>query len=193
MFQSDTFFGKILFLILYRLCLSKSRKGSVVYLFLNSCITASQDPRVANSELFKGFLLSAQLESSKESSAPVTLDVFLMNGQKICLEVLTSDPSDEVLEVCLKLWLLSNYLCVFNLQNLSQKLHLAPEYVRFFSLFLIRKDEDGEITGENREIFGQCPFKNLIFAVIKKLEKYESPYISMKSLAGPHRIVLRKK
>jgi len=55
---------------------------------------------VANSELFKGFLLSAQLESSKESSTPVTLDVYLMNGQKISLEVITSDPSDEVLEVC---------------------------------------------------------------------------------------------
>ncbi|XP_065343850.1 sorting nexin-17 [Cloeon dipterum] len=118
--------------------------------------TASQDPRVSNSELFKGFLLSAQLESSKETSTPVTLDVHLMNGQKIGLEVLTSDPSDEVLE------------------NLSQKLHLAPEFVKFFSLFLIRKEEDGEIS------------------VIKKLENYESPYISMKSLPGLHRVVLRK-
>jgi hypothetical protein len=78
------------------------KRARFVYLFLNLFITASQDPRVANSELFKGFLLSAQLESSKESSAPVTLDVFLMNGQKICLEVLTSDPSDEVLEVFFK-------------------------------------------------------------------------------------------
>ncbi|XP_059488165.1 sorting nexin-17 isoform X2 [Neocloeon triangulifer] len=120
--------------------------------------TASQDPRVASSDLFKGFLLSAQLESSKETSAPVTLDVHLMSGQKISLEVITSDPSDEVLE------------------NLSQKLHLAPEFVKFFSLFLIRKDDDG--SGE--------------ITVIKKLENYESPYISLKSLPGLHRVVLRK-
>jgi hypothetical protein len=130
------------------------KRAWFVYLFLNLFITASQDPRVANSELFKGFLLSAQLESSKESSAPVTLDVFLMNGQKICLEVLTSDPSDEVLEVCLNYASYSSYSLFIFLQNLSQKLHLAPEYVRFFSLFLIRKDEDGEISGEHRNI---CP------------------------------------
>lgn len=61
--------------------------------------TVSQDIRVSSSELFMGFLLSAQIETSKESSAHVDVDMYLMSGQKLCLQVSSTAPTNQVLEV----------------------------------------------------------------------------------------------
>lgn len=62
-------------------------------------LTVGQDSQLVNTDLFNGFLLSAQQETSSEKSQEVPLHVFLMNGYKISLNVMTAERSDQVLEV----------------------------------------------------------------------------------------------
>ena len=59
----------------------------------------SQDPRVANGITFNGFLLAAQQETASEKSDEVDLDVYLMNDSKISIRGLTVLQTEEVLEV----------------------------------------------------------------------------------------------
>jgi len=127
----------------------------------------SQDPRISNSQTFNTFLLAAQQETRRERSENVTLDVFLMNEHKVSVMILTVEQTDAVLE------------------QVCKELNIPDELVYCFSLFLIRRDEDGDIT------------------IVRKLQDFESPYISQKALsametsdntgfAGPLKIVLRK-
>lgn len=118
--------------------------------------TISQTPKLVGSDLFNGFLLSAQQETSSEESQEVSLDVFLMNGFKITLKILSTERSDQVLE------------------KVCQNIHLSSEFVYYFSLFLIKREDDGDLT------------------VLRKLQDFESPYISQKSIQGTPRVVLRK-
>lgn len=118
--------------------------------------SVGQDPQLVTTDLFNGFLLSAQQETSCEKCQEVPLDVFLMNGYKVLLSVMTTERSDQVLE------------------KACDKLSLPSEYVYYFSLFLIKREEDGDIT------------------ILRKLQDFESPYISQKSIQGVHRVVLRK-
>jgi len=62
-------------------------------------LTVGQDPQLVNTDLFNGFLLSAQQETSCVKCQEVPLDVFLMNGYKISLSIMTTERSDQVLEV----------------------------------------------------------------------------------------------
>merc|ERR1740131_118335 len=92
-----------------------------------------------------------------------------MNDQKISVNIQTVEHTDVVL------------------QQVCEKLQVPNNLVHCFSLFLIRRDEDGDIT------------------IVRKLQDFESPYISQKALsameqaasdnsgfAGPLKIVLRK-
>ena len=128
----------------------------------------SQDPRISNSQTFNAFLSAAQQETRREISENVNLDVFLMNEHKITVTILTVEQTDSVLE------------------QVCQELSVPDDLVYCFSLFLIRRDEDGDIT------------------IVRKPQDFESPYISQKALsateseldstgfAGPLKIVLRK-
>jgi sorting nexin-17 len=62
-------------------------------------LAVGQDPQLVTTDLFNGFLLSAQQETSCEKCQEVPLDVFLMNGYKVLLSVMTTERSDQVLEV----------------------------------------------------------------------------------------------
>ena len=62
-------------------------------------LTVGQDPQLVNADLFNSFLLSAQQETSCVKCQEVPLDVFLMNGYKISLSIMTTERSDQVLEV----------------------------------------------------------------------------------------------
>jgi len=125
----------------------------------------SQDARVSNSPTFNNLLLAAQQETRRESTEKVDLDVYLMNDQRVTISVHTVEQTDSVLEkTCIQL-------------NIQEDLHSC------FSLFLIRRDYDGEIN------------------IVRKLQDFESPYISQKALSipnqddaetGPLKIVLRK-
>jgi hypothetical protein len=106
-----------------------------------------QDPRIANSSTFNAFLLAAQQETRHEQAESVSLDIYLMNEHKVTLSILTTEQTDSVLEKACSL------------------LAVPEELVYCFALFLIRRDEDGDIT------------------VLRKLQDFESPYISQKALA----------
>lgn len=58
-----------------------------------------QNIAINNSEILNGFLLSAQLESADNLSEEETLNVFLMNGSKISLNVSPGEHSNEILKV----------------------------------------------------------------------------------------------
>lgn len=121
-----------------------------------------QDSELVSSELLKGFLLSAQYETSCQQQEMVhcetMLEVYLMNGSKITLDVLTTDRSDQVLA------------------KMCNQINLPPEYVSYFSLFLIRKEEN-----------------NTDAVILRKLQDFESPYISHRAVLEPNRIVVRKR
>lgn len=116
-----------------------------------------QDSRITSSELLTGFLLSAQQETTCEKKHDVNLDVYTMNNYQIPLLVLTTDRTEQVLVKAFR------------------HLNLSLEYMQYFSLFLIKKDNSGDIT------------------VIRKLQDFESPYISFKAVREANRIVLRKR
>ncbi|VDI64927.1 sorting nexin-17 [Mytilus galloprovincialis] len=86
----------------------------------------SQEPRIANSDIFNGFLLKAQQETQKETSEAVTLDVFLMNGYKITVKIMSTDQTEDVLE------------------TVASQLELPEEFTYYFTLYLVRKEEDGD-------------------------------------------------
>lgn len=120
-------------------------------------LIVGQDSRVASSELFVGFLLSAQQESTCEKRHEVNLDIYTMNNYQIPLLVLTTDRTEQVL------------------MKIFRHLNLSVEFMAYFSLFLIKKDNSGDIT------------------ILRKLQDFESPYISFKTVREANRIVLRKR
>lgn len=127
----------------------------------------SQDARISNSPTFNNLLLVAQQETRRETREDVSLEIFLMNEHRISVDVQNVEQTDSVLE------------------KVCQQLSVPEQFHYCFSLFLIRRDSDGDIT------------------VVRKLQDFESPYISQKALSssmalqsedelGPLKIVLRK-
>lgn len=84
------------------------------------------------------------------------LDVYLLNGYRISVSCYTTECSSKVLE------------------KACQQIDLPKDYVYYFSLFLMRKENDGGIT------------------LIRKLMDFEAPYISQR-LGDDCKIVIRKK
>lgn len=58
-----------------------------------------QNVAINNSEILNGFLLNAQQETVGDLSETETLDIFLMNGSKISLNVSTGEYSGGILKV----------------------------------------------------------------------------------------------
>lgn len=74
----------------------------------------SQDKAISNSSIFNLFLLEAQRESTRTRESQVHLDVELVNGQKIRLQIVTHDSADAVLTaVCRALGLNDRYHAYF--------------------------------------------------------------------------------
>lgn len=109
------------------------------------------------SELLNGFLLSAQQETNCEKRQEMNLNVYIMNSLQISLSVFTTDKSEQVLI------------------NACQQINLPQEYVHYFSLFLLKKEDNGDVT------------------ILRKLQDFESPYISHKSIQDVNKVVLRKR
>lgn len=101
------------------------------------------------------FLLAAQQESAAEKREEVTFNVFLMNDHHIPVKCWSTDCSTQVLEL------------VCNALNLPQ------DYTHYFGLFLVTKEEGGNVD------------------VKRRLLNFESPYVSQKYIDGCH-CVLRK-
>lgn len=74
----------------------------------------SQDKVICNSSIFNLFLLEAQRESTRIREGQVHLDIELVNGQKIRLQIVTHDSADTVLTaVCRALGLNDRYHAYF--------------------------------------------------------------------------------
>nr|XP_040127441.1 sorting nexin-17 isoform X3 [Ictidomys tridecemlineatus] len=84
-----------------------------------------QDPLLGSSETFNSFLRRAQQETQQVPTEEVSLEVLLSNGQKVLVNVLTSDQTEDVLEA------------------VAAKLDLPDDLIGYFSLFLVREREDG--------------------------------------------------
>uniref|UniRef100_A0A672FE15 Sorting nexin-17 n=1 Tax=Salarias fasciatus TaxID=181472 RepID=A0A672FE15_SALFA len=87
-----------------------------------------QDPLLGTSEMFNSFLRKAQQETQQIPTEEVALDICLSNGQKVTVNILTSDQTEDVLEA------------------VATKLDLPDDLVGYFSLFLVREGVDGSLT-----------------------------------------------
>nr|XP_060610800.1 sorting nexin-17 [Anolis sagrei ordinatus] len=84
-----------------------------------------QDPLLGSSEIFNSFLRKAQQETQQIPTEEVQLEVVLSNGQKVKVNVLTSDQTEDVLEA------------------VAAKLDLPEDLIGYFHLFLVREAKDG--------------------------------------------------
>ncbi|CAB1339764.1 unnamed protein product [Coregonus sp. 'balchen'] len=87
-----------------------------------------QDPMLGASEMFNSFLRKAQQETQQIPTEEVCLEIYLSNGQKVKVNILTSDQTEDVLEA------------------VASKLDLPDDLVGYFSLFLVREGMDGGLT-----------------------------------------------
>ncbi|XP_071496097.1 sorting nexin-17-like [Diadema antillarum] len=117
----------------------------------------SQDPRIANSDIFNGFLLTSQKETRREEPIDVELDVYMMNGSRVKVNIKSTDQTDDVLE------------------KVTSEVGLPDQFTYYFGLFLVVKDKDEEAG-----------------TIVRRIQDFESPYISLKAAIGTHKIVLRK-
>ncbi|GFS11021.1 sorting nexin-17 [Elysia marginata] len=91
----------------------------------------SQDHQIGSSNLFNAFLLMAQQESQKEEAEEDSLDVFLMNGHKITVSLMSTDQTEDVLEV------------------VAHQIEIPDDFVYYFGLYLVKKEEDGDTSDAN--------------------------------------------
>ncbi|KAJ8983305.1 hypothetical protein NQ317_010843 [Molorchus minor] len=119
--------------------------------------TIGQDPKLVSSEIIIGFLLSAQQETTCEKKQDVNLDIYTMNNYHIPVRVSTFDRTEQVLVKAFKY------------------ISLPVKYLQYFSLYLVKKDNSGDII------------------VLRKLLDFESPYMSHKTLRDANKIVIRKR
>ncbi|OAD60529.1 Sorting nexin-17 [Eufriesea mexicana] len=86
-----------------------------------------QNPVVNNSGMLNGFLLNAQQETVGGPSNHELMDVFLMNGCKITINVSTGDHSGSVLK------------------KVYKHLRLFDKYYSYFALFIVVQDEANSV------------------------------------------------
>jgi sorting nexin-17 len=86
----------------------------------------------------------------------VSIDIYLPNGNKQNIDVMSTDQAEDVLEA------------------FCRKIKLREDFVYYFGLFLMKVSE------------------NEVEELIRKVQDFESPYISLRDLSEEHRIVLRK-
>ncbi|XP_076753254.1 sorting nexin 17 [Xylocopa sonorina] len=103
-----------------------------------------QNPVVNNSGMLNGFLLNAQQETVGGPSNNEVMDIFLMNGCKITINVSTGDHSGSVLKKIYKhLRLPEQYYCYFALfivvQDEAHSVHLLRKLQDFESPFITNK------------------------------------------------------
>jgi len=88
--------------------------------------TLSQNIEVSGSTTFNNFLLQAQQESQSEAVENVCIDMYLMNGNKLSLSIVSTDQTDSVLETA------------------AQQMSLPEDLTYYFGLYLLRKEDVGE-------------------------------------------------
>eukprot|EP00049_Salpingoeca_infusionum_P018697 m.358390 g.358390 ORF g.358390 m.358390 type:complete len:473 (-) comp18138_c0_seq1:706-2124(-) len=114
----------------------------------------AQNPNIVNGDTFQSFLLNAQKEVQKGPEEDVTLEVYLCNGKKVAVDILSTDQTDDVLE------------------TVCNVLELAPELTYYFALYLV-----DDLEGNH---------------VVRRLQEFESPYISLSRAEEHQKIQIRK-
>ena len=167
-------------LILSQLQVEERRYGLERYLQL-----ISQDTRLSQSLAFNGFLLASQQEThaDPERTKEVELNVYLMNDQKITVRGWTVLQTQDVIE------------------KVCNQLSIPISHASHFGIFLVQRAERNNGHGLNIALgnneIGEYNMNANNMTLVKKLQDYESPYISLKSHPTSHtgqklKLVLRK-
>jgi sorting nexin-17 len=106
-------------------------------------ISVGQDQVLSKSNLLRTFLLNAQQESAFIDAYETTIDVYLMNGYRISVNVSTIECSSKVLEKALR------------------QIDLSEDCTYYFALFLIRKETNGSVTLVRKLMDFESPFISL--------------------------------
>eukprot|EP00794_Sanderia_malayensis_P011738 gene11738-12958_t len=101
-----------------------------------------------------------KMATRKAMSEEVILDIYLMNGNKFAVNILSTDDTDHVLETAM------------------HKIGLSHDFFHYFALFLMKENDVNNGGAESM--------------VVRKLQDFESPYLSLNACKEPHRIVVRK-
>ncbi|XP_041109054.1 sorting nexin-17-like isoform X1 [Polyodon spathula] len=123
-----------------------------------------QDPILGASETFNSFLRKTQQETQQIPTEEVHLDVYLSNGQKVKVNILTSDQTEDVLEA------------------VASKLGLPDDLVGYFSLFLIREGKDEGYTFVRKLQEFELPFvsvtslRNPEYRIVHRKSYWDSAY-----------------
>ena len=152
-------------LILTQTQVEERRHGLERYLQL-----VSQDPRLSQGLSFNGFLLASQQEThaDRERTNEVDLEVFLMNDQKVTVRGWTVLQTQDVIE------------------RVCSQLGIPDSHIAHFGLFLVQRAETNikqglaKIAGPPEDTV-KSNLNNNQMTLVKKLQDYESPYISFKS------------
>ena len=89
------------------------------------------------------FLLNAQQESAFVENYETTVDVCLMNGYRITVNISTIESTTKILEKSLR------------------AIDLPEDYTYYFALFLLRKEMDGSVTLVRKLMDFESPFISL--------------------------------
>ena len=92
-------------------------------------------------QTFQNFLLNAQKEVQRGPEEDVQLEVYLVNGKSVKVDIMSTDQTDDVLE------------------TVCSVLELTQDLAYYFGLYLV-----DDVNGK---------------AIIRKLQDFESPYISL--------------
>ncbi|XP_067882146.1 sorting nexin-17 isoform X2 [Heterodontus francisci] len=123
-----------------------------------------QDSLLGGSEAFNSFLRKAQQETQQIPTQEVQLDVYLSNGQKVKVNIFSSDQTDDVLEA------------------VAAKLALPDELVGYFSLFLIREGSDDSCSFVRKLQEFELPYisvtslKNTEYRIVLRKSYWDSAY-----------------
>lgn len=123
-----------------------------------------QDPVLGASESFNSFLRHSQQETQRIPTEEVQLEVFLSNGQKVKVSILTSDQTEDVLEA------------------VTSKLDLPEDLVGYFSLYLIKDTSDGSFSFVRKLQEFELPYVSLTslrsreYKIILRKSYWDSSY-----------------
>ncbi|NP_998873.1 sorting nexin 17 [Xenopus tropicalis] len=123
-----------------------------------------QDPVLGASESFNSFLRHSQQETQQIPTEEVQLEVFLSNGQKVKVSILTSDQTEDVLEA------------------VTSKLDLPEDLVGYFSLYLIKDTSDGSFSFVRKLQEFELPYVSLTslrsreYKIILRKSYWDSSY-----------------
>ena len=132
---------------------------------------------------------AAMAASDKASAADsaVSVDVFLMNDQKVTVRGKSILQTDEVLEVrsaraccSIEKAALKSMFSHSPFQRACRQLGVPDEHVYHFGLFLIQRRKRDDCNGAGGSGCNENTALTEHFSVVRKLQDFESPYISQK-------------